>query len=42
MLLEKNPSKWLGAKNGFKEIKEDFWFSSVNWAQVENKEYEME
>jgi hypothetical protein len=37
-LLEKDPTKRLGIKNGIKDIKEHIFFQGVDWEKVGRKE----
>jgi serine/threonine protein kinase len=37
-LLEKDPKKRLGSKNGAREIKEHPWLKDINWEKVLKKE----
>ncbi|KRX07626.1 Protein kinase-like domain [Pseudocohnilembus persalinus] len=39
-LLQKNPSQRLGAKNGFKEVKEHPWFEKFDWQGIQMKKIE--
>jgi serum/glucocorticoid-regulated kinase 2 len=36
-LLEKDPSKRLGIKNGLQEIKNHQFFASIDWSKIEKK-----
>ena len=39
-LLEKDPEKRLGTKDGIDAIKSHPFFSGVDWLKIKNKEYD--
>ena len=39
-LLEKNPCKRIGSKQGFEEIKNHHFFATIDWNKLENRELE--